>query len=242
MMAQQSLLRRKWFAIVVMLMVCWTVYLAAKIGIADLVAIQSRRAISEWDQQKSRPPLRQWLTTRDQIKLARDLDPANPVFVEDLGRIYDRRLRDQSADSAATQAFAEQALIYFRQAVRQRPVSAYSWADVALIKLKLDRTDEEFLNALQQAIVWGPWEPDVQFIVAEAGLATWDKLSPQTRAAVSVTLERVAVRHAEYLTRIAKNHARMHILCSTLKQTSLLPASACDTIMTESTGHPGQKK
>lgn len=110
--------------------------------------------------------------------------------------------------------YARQGLEYHREAVRLRPGAPYSWANIALMKARLPEPDAEFEAALRNAALLGPWEPEVQIAVAEAGLSLWDRLSPPARGAVRDTLARAVRWQDAKLFALARSAGRLDVLCA----------------------------
>jgi len=137
-----------------------------------------------------------------------------------------RIFRLPAADATAGE-YARQALEYHRQAVRLRPSASYSWASIALLKAILPEPDAEFQAALRNAALLGPWEPEVQIAVAEAGLSRWDQLSPPTRTAVRGTLARAVQWQDAKLFAIARKTGQLPVLCGLPEATRSPLVRAC---------------
>jgi len=67
---------------------------------------------------------------------------------------------------------------------------------------------------MHHALDFGPWEPAVQLIVADAGLGAWERLDSGLRGRVNENLQRAAVRQADALARIATEHGRIDLVCA----------------------------
>ena len=78
----------------------------------------------------------------------------------------------------------------YREAIRMRPNWPYSWANLALMKASVNQFDTEYEQAINQAVMLGPWENAVNISVAEAGMLGWSTLTPDTQAAVMKNIER----------------------------------------------------
>ena len=95
-----------------------------------------------------------------------------------------------------------------------RPGSSYAWASIALLKLRLGRIDDEFYRALDRAARLGPWEPQVQIALADAGLGAWPELAPPARKTVIAALERGLRREERDIRRIAAAHGTLPLVCA----------------------------
>lgn len=193
-------------------------FAAAKRGVADVYTRQVNAYFQAWE--KARRPVQdsEWRTALALADAAQRLAPQNPNVLEALARLYiwaaiSKPPRDQHA-----RADYEQALTYFRAAARRRPVSGYTWADIAQTKVKLAPPDREFEGALQHAAFLGPWEPEVQFGITRAGLAAWSQLDGSSREITREAAARGLKRHAEETLTIAYYRGRLAVLCEVAAQ------------------------
>jgi hypothetical protein len=73
--------------------------------------------------------------------------------------------------------------------------------------------DTKLQHALANAALLGPWEPEVQFIVADIGFALWDELPDAQRKEVLETAVRGMKRNPDNVLRIAAKRARLELVC-----------------------------
>ena len=192
----------------------FAVYASAKRGLADWSTMRWRHEITGWAERRASPPpehLQEAITT---LIDALALTPDDPTLIEHLGVAIDLRAAGSPPGSESERRYLAAALFYFRKAAALRPTSPYSWANILLAKYHLDQVDEEFFGAMRNALDFGPWEPAVQLIVADAGLGAWDRLDSGLRGRVSEDLQRAAVRQADALARIATDHRRIDLVCA----------------------------
>jgi len=180
-----------------------------------------------WDTAKRPPTAAEWSRAREALREANALDPAQPAYLEDLGRLYEVRAQPLAPGDALAREYLQQSLEYQRAALRRRPGSPYTWANIALLKLKLEALDAEFERALRNAALLGPWEPGVQIAVADSGLAAWSRLGPEARAAVSADLARGSRWLSASMIEIARRARRLDVLCSLPEMRSSPGAGAC---------------
>ncbi|NJO14294.1 MAG: hypothetical protein HC877_00650 [Thioploca sp.] len=192
----------------------WLIYLAACWGLADLLTKPASYRLSLWEQQGLNTESA-WENTLIQLKLAIDLEPENPDLLELISRAY--YLHSNFDISIKLQLTSlQQALNYNLQAIRQRPVSAYTWANIALLKSQLKQYDAQFETALKQAIIWGKWEPLIQHLVIEAGLDAWYQLSQSTRWLVLAAIERGIFLQPQLIKALINKYQRIYTLCAYL--------------------------
>jgi hypothetical protein len=128
-----------------------------------------------------------------------------------------------AARSAAGPDESRAAIDELIEAIRLRPVSPYAWAALAEARYRAGDSGEGFQLALVRAAELGPHEPDVQDAVAFFGLAVWDELGPQARAAIDRMIADGARRDAEAMLRIAERRGRLAVVCRHVPPTSRIP-------------------
>lgn len=184
---------------------------AAFRGLEDWRSTRGRHDIRMWTEGRSVPSEAQWQRTVDGLREALRLAPRDPELWEYLGLAYD--IASRRFATGGWTVYSEFALVHFRQAATLRPTSPYSWAGVAVMKFRLDQLDEEFRKAFSSAMRLGPWEPGLQLITSDIGLALWDRLDPRLRDEVRENWHRTAVRQADQLAKLAISHGREGVLC-----------------------------
>ena len=182
---------------------------ALRWGIADAGLSQASREMARWEADGALPDLDTWLDVRSMLLAAQRHESGNPTLQEAQARLHAQRHDGNSG----VEVFQEQALEYFQRAAVQRPVSPYTWASIALTRYRLGFTDAELQRALANAALLGPWEPEVQFIVADIGFALWDELPDAQRKEVLEMAVRGMKRYPESMVRIAEKRGRLALVC-----------------------------
>ncbi len=188
--------------------------LALPRGLADLRAFEARVLLKSWETRRRQPSAEEWAIARERLREAHELDPGQPNYLEDIARLHEIRALPRKAGDALAQGDLRQALDYQRQAVRMRPGSPYTWANIALLKARLPEPDREFETALRNAALLGPWEPEVQIALADAGFRHWDALAPETRSALRANALRTLLRQDAKLFDLARRRGRLDVLCA----------------------------
>jgi len=191
-------------------------------GLADIYAADPRRTMNAWYRTGVQPNAEEWERVYQGLLRALALDPYNPYLVNDMGRTHDWRVLREVAANPNARMVRTQALQHYRRSIRLRPVWPHTWASLALVKYRLRELDEEFEQALRNATHFGPWEPVVQRIVAEVGLAAWRELSEEGRRIVVQNLERSLVWQTPAIVKAAQRLGRMPLLCATVKRLEVL--------------------
>jgi len=197
------------------------IYAAGVRGLADADYYPARRAMAQWDASKRVPSAAEWDAARAALERAAALAPSNPLYVEELGRLFEQRAvqaypRDPVARALPGEARAllVRSRAQFRRAASMRPGSPYAWSSLALVKFRLGEMDLEFYGALDRAARFGPWEPAVQLALADIGLAGWRRLALPGKLAVLGAIERGVRRQGTEIDRLAKLHPDSAAFCA----------------------------
>lgn len=193
-----------------MALLIWLIYLATSWGLADLLTRPAYYYIPRWEKHGLKSATL-WQSVHTQLNFASYLDPHHPNLLEIISKVH--YLHHFAVNTTVPLSSLQKALDYNFKAVQQRPVSAYTWANIALLKSQLKQYDAQFETALKQAIVLGRWETMVQRLVAEIGLVTWYQLPKSTRWLVLATIERGMYIQPDLISAIMKKHYRTHIIC-----------------------------
>ncbi len=135
------------------------------------------------------------------LNIALRLDPENPNYREDRSRLD--YLEAQRSEGARKAELLDDALFQIRKAIRLRPVSPYAWSMLMQVKMGLGEIDQEFLDALDNALMLGPWEPEIQRAVADAGLNVWAVLNDSQKGKILEDIKRGMTRQPGEMVRIA---------------------------------------
>lgn len=182
---------------------------ALRWGMADVLHRDADRVMARWQHERSMPDLPDWLEVRDTLARAQRLDPGNPAIVESSGLLHSQRVQDGSGSGV----FQEEALALFEQAAVLRPTSPYTWANIVMTRYRLGKIDAKFTAALAMAQHLGPWEPEVQLIAADFGMAAWNELDAPGRTALKATLTRGAKRQGAQLVQLGEKRGRLGLVC-----------------------------
>jgi len=201
--------------------------LALPRGLADLRAFEARTLMLRFESARRPPATADWTRARESLREANALDPRQPAYVESIGRLYHARALPLPPAEPLARDYAAQALDYYRQSLARRPGSPYAWANVALMKGRVGDLDEEFHAALKNADALGPWEPDVQIAVADAGLSNWAQLGEESRAAVRASASRALQWQDQKLFALARRVGRLDVVCALPGVVKSSQATAC---------------
>jgi hypothetical protein len=196
-------------------------------GLADASYVSARHAMLPWARAGTAPGPGEWRAVRDAMQAAHEHEPDNPLFVEELGRLYELRARGLDPRQPVVEAFLARALEEFRTAARMRPASPTTWANIAMLKLRLGVLDAEFYAAAEHAARLGPWEPGVQRRLSEIGVNDWSKLNPTGRTLTMAAAERGLQMQPHALERVLKEGRERAGFCAEVPAYAPRTALAC---------------
>jgi len=173
--------------------------LALSLGIADLASVSANVWMRGWEEQGYISDSAQWNSAYRRLSLARRLNPLSADYSADLGRLMDWQSLRQSPESAKYVAYRARASQFHGEAIGKRPSWGYAWAHYAENQLLLGNRGDDFLFALEKAIVLAPWEPGVQLKVAWIGMAAWDNMPSRTRVIVEESIRRTVETDDNYI-------------------------------------------
>jgi tetratricopeptide (TPR) repeat protein len=195
----------------------FVVYWAGKRGLADVVAQPARYEINRWRTGQMLPGQLRRDAILAELQQALRLDPANPNLLEDLGRFHAARVEWGAAQDPFVRATRQQSLASYSQAVAYRPTSGPAYAGVAVMKLALGEIDREFSTALEQAHRRSPSDPQLQLLIIELGLASWQALSDENRLMLKDAIRTQAqwklVQQKPKLTALLDRYKRPDLAC-----------------------------
>lgn len=191
-------------------------WFAGQRGQADVLAQEPRYEMERWRSGNPFPDPTRLDAMQAALNEARNLDPRNPRLMEELALLLAARVRGRYNHEPEVREARLQSLVLLRQSLEQRPTFAEVWIDLALIKFRLDETDREFTQALQQGMRLAPWEATVQLRAIELGLANWESLADPLRDALKQSIQAQAgwqlVKQKPALLALVKRYGRGDLL------------------------------
>ena len=153
---------------------------AKRTGDAYAWQFQSQSRLREWRQAKIAPSLDEWRVQQQHMQAALQVMPHNAAFITTLGlldefRAFRLEKRPREAFSHALRAIA-----LYKQAAALNPAWMYGWLNLARLKWRLGRIDDEFFDAYMHVVRLGPWEKDSMTLLLAMALTTHE-LFPRRR-------------------------------------------------------------
>ena len=200
----------------------FVIFSAARIGVAEKFSGRARYAMHTWSTGKAQADPSSEATVSRELDLARLFAPDNPDNIEDQARLALIRASLPGLSESERNTLLAQGIKQIHEAIALRPVSSYSWATLLMLKRERAEYDAEFRLALERAVTLGPWEPEVQLIVADVGSSAWTALPRAEQDMLQKNFVRGLKRQAKEILAIAQSHqddcnstrARLNAGCS----------------------------
>ena len=170
--------------IVLLTILLLSLFFSGRWGVAAAGHTFAMWHFNDWQKSKESPDVRTWKWVHEAIHWSVKLDPDNAEYRNDIGRLYEYSATSMIEHPSQAAPLLDISLSFIRDSVRLRPSWALAWANLALIKHRVGKIDNEFALAMQRAMLLGKAVPSVQQIVAEAGIANWSALSVEMRRQV----------------------------------------------------------
>ncbi|MFZ2267538.1 MAG: hypothetical protein WAV95_08140 [Azonexus sp.] len=150
------------------------IWSAASAGWHDFQLMKPRAVVDSW-RNGTPPGMKLWGITLEQLKRAQARKPDDPQVAESLGYLFAYQAMRSREIPELEQALLVEAIGYFRDAIRCRPMSPYPWGNLALALHKKNEAPEEMWAAFDHAMRYGQREFGVQKQLAEIAFAHWGK-------------------------------------------------------------------
>ena len=178
---------------------------AIRDGVADSIVYAANVEMHTWDASGSQPGAQVVGWIRGDLQRAGASVPDDPTTHELLGVLATRELGDPAnRDIARAQ---------FREAVRLRPSSPYTWLKLAELRYRTGDTSSPFERDLRRAAELGPSEPEIQRVVVFLGLAVYDEVSEPSREVVDSLLKAGLRRNSFEMMQISSRRGRLDVAC-----------------------------
>lgn len=203
--------------------------------VAALSAFRARSFIEAWENQTTlsiqankyyEPSEADWQSAKNNATRAVTLFSLSPDYQELVGRIYAFRYPMRGIGDKEAMPFWQQSSAYYRKAIQLRPTWPHTYMALAGTLRQQDLLGDEYLWSMQQALHYGPWEPNVLMMIVGLNLDILPRLSPQARDVVVNTALRTlnwthdqagnAIPYGKELWKQVIAHRRQYVLCAWL--------------------------
>lgn len=133
-----------------------------------------KSTIASWHTNQGISKLQDYEQVRNAIATAEVLHGTNPLYIDLAGQIQEWGAVSGFADSNAL----HNAKLRYIHATQIRPLWPVTWANLAMIKWRLEEFDEEMLNYLYKANELGPYKVEVHVLFTRLGISLYKANHP----------------------------------------------------------------
>jgi len=166
------------------------VFLASTFGAANLISLGPRRIMALLQHNIGDDSGVAWTRAHNILLKAHNLNSLNADYIYDMGRLSEWRAMGFAVWTPEARQYRSRAIEYFRQALALRPSTSFMWAQLAYSKVLNQEVDKETFNAMEKAIVFGPWEEMARLKVIWIGIALWDTLPARLKQRLNKIIAR----------------------------------------------------
>ena len=183
----------------------WAAIVVLNTARSDALVLEASTEMGTWAASRARPSPETWNAMHEKLQEADRIRSAGATGAELLGLLMSPRTDSFEHMSAG--------IVHLSRALALRPGSPYTWANLAEAQYRRGEPGRNLELALGRAVQLGPAEPGVQRLVADYGLAVWDEVTPQTRAAIDRMLAAGTRRNPLEMLQISERRGRLDTAC-----------------------------
>ena len=190
---------------------------AAGKGLADVYALPTMNFLLEVHDRYFELAEEDRQVVEINLNRALALAPDNPDYLSNLGWLQQIRLRQEQDTLDPVEKAQIETLAYqsYAQASALRPTWPYDWGDMALEQYRqANFSGAPYHWALVNAARFGPWKDDIQVIITEHALDTWDDLNLAARQALLMTIDRGLQRQPDTIIAIIEAYPAWDTVCA----------------------------
>lgn len=165
-------------------------------GVADLATLGPRHIMAVLEKDSTGGDKVDWDSANASLLKAHRFNPINADYVYDLGRLNEWRIRGLPVWEPTAHKYRAKAIESFELALTMRPSSNLMWIQLAHSKVLNQEVDKETFEALEKAIVFGPWAEGTRLKMIWVGIALWDALPVSQKDQLKKVIVR-ALRHKD---------------------------------------------
>jgi hypothetical protein len=195
----------------------YQIVVAAGKGLADVYALPTMNFLLEIHDRHLELAEEDRQVVEINLNRALALAPDNPDYLSSLGWLQQIRLRQEQDTLDPVEKVQIETLAYqsYAQASAQRPTWPYDWGDLALEQYRqANFSGASYHRALVNAARFGPWKDDIQVIITELALDTWDDLNLAARQALLMTIDRGLQRQPDTIIAIIEAYPAWTTVCA----------------------------
>lgn len=189
-------------------------------GLASAYHFKSKYYIDKW-QQTDKPTSLQYSSALLAADYAYNIDSPNPHYLLTLAKVM-----EWGVFSSLAQPNNQSFNLLYLNAIQQRPNWPNAYSDYAYNLAFIQQDLSKAWPYLEQALIYGPYTPEVLHQVLAIGFASWPNLSVEQKSLVFTTAKKSAAanwRMRNDLKQLAQQYELTAVVCNYLKYA--MPAS-----------------
>ncbi len=167
---------KKLFAILLLIAITYLSYQAVLTSVIYLNHYHVNATLDQWYENKKPVSLSDWQELEIFAISSLHINEDNTAMLNALARVYDYRSAKMARSINDRLFYGEKSIQYYRMVIGNRPAWPYGWMNLAQVKARLGRLDDEFKQALFQLLKTGPWERLTLPVIIQLGLFSWHNL------------------------------------------------------------------
>ena len=190
---------------------------AAGTGLADVYALPTMNFLLEIHDRHLELAEEDRQVVEINLNRAMALAPDNPDYLSNLGWLQQIRLHQEQDTLDPVEKAQIETLAYqsYARASALRPTWPYDWGDMALEQYRqANFSGALYHRALVNAARFGPWKDDIQVIITEHAMDTWDDLNLAARRALLMTIDRGLQRQPDTIIAIIEAYPAWDTVCA----------------------------
>ncbi|MBF0381993.1 MAG: hypothetical protein HQL69_13300 [Magnetococcales bacterium] len=195
------------FVLPLIIVMSGLLFIAKDILISDLHLIVADRDINSWQNKGGvKFSKQQWESVEINLQNALSLDPNNPKILLKLSAHHDRLAQSMRKSGWRKRRSLRKAVDYLRMAIINRPVSPMGWGGLVLAKHQLKAVDQEFWNAVNQAVYLGPWEQRYSVAISKIAIKLCNSMPRSIHGNVEQYIKNGVMENSDELVGFLNNH------------------------------------
>lgn len=159
-------------------------------GVANFASLGPRRIMALLERDIGNYDRVAWESAHNTLLKASNLNPVNADYIYDMGRLSEWRAIGLPVWTREARQYRSKAIEYFQLGLTMRPSSSLMWAQLANSNVLNQDINKETFDALEKAIVFGPWAEVAGLKVIWVGIVIWDMLPAQSKKQLNKVVAR----------------------------------------------------
>jgi len=204
------------YTVVFIMLICLVgIYYSVRISIADTQAYKAKYLLSKWETSAKLPEKEEVEVALDEVTSALYWEPKSTEYMDLKAHVLTYKGLVHWKENQFSDITGE-AIQLYQESTKLRPKWPYAWARLALVKAYRGEVDALFSTAMARASKYGPWEPNVQKTIIEAGLYSWSYLDASTKKHLLETIQRSLRYQSKKVQGIIKRYELLVSVCGYL--------------------------